>query len=771
MILLIDDDPTLEPLVTGLLSAGGEGMLDVTAAGTLTDGLELLRNAEHCVILLDLRLPDSDGLQTLAACHAARPGDTPIIVLTAEGDRALAVAALREGADDFLLKTELTPQTLARAIRYAIERAAHRLALRAMELRAGAVLESIDSLIGLIDDRGVLLQVNSAWRSFAERSGCPVLGAPLGCKFIDFCSGMNHPLAALFVAEARQLLGGEKPRFEETLSCETSPDHDLTIRVRGASVDLPAGRAMAIVIDDLTQKVRFERQINAYAERLTVAIEAGHVGTWDWDLRTNRVEWSPWHYRIFGLSHDQFEGTAESFYRSVHPDDRGIVSAHIVESRTTRSPYRATHRIVRPDGAVRWVEAQGRFLFSDSGEPIRMSGAVVDITDRHLASARHVLSQRLEALGELSAGISHDLRNTLTLANAAIATLESATGLDSRSATAVADLRLAMSQAGQLAGSLIDFAQPRRIEPSQVVDLNNVCMGFVALLRRLLPRGLRLVAECGREPAAVVIAPVHVQQVLMNLVLNARDAMGGEGEIRVRVTPGAHQHILEVSDNGPGIANDVQTHLFEPFYTAKADGEGSGLGLTIVKTILDGSGGSIEVDSAPGRGATFRLRWPASHASLTSDRERGLASTAVEAKATKSIAIIQTDDYARRILADGLGEAGYTVYEADRVESAEAVIRRGDLQPAVLVIDDALLRDTIAGGTSLEECRRRGIARLRGAGCAGPVILITAGDVEDGEEYFAISKPFSVGQVCAAVRAMLEDELPVGPSDEGQDGG
>ncbi len=780
MVLVIDDDPALAPLVRGLLSAGGEGGLDVTEAHSLGEGLQLLRDAEHCVVLLDLRLPDSDGLQSLEACRANCRTDTPIVVLTAEGDRALAVAALREGADDFLLKTELTPSSIARVIRYAIERSGYREALRAVEARARVVVESIDSMISVVDERGRLLEVNRAWRQFAQRTNCPVMSVEPGVDFFEHCRRSDHSFGLHLVHEARELLSAGSLRFESMWEGKAACGARVALRLRGAAIDLPIGRGVAFVIDNLSEQRRIERELAAYTERLALAVEAGHVGAWDWNLLTGRVVGTPWLYRIFDRDETSLR-TAEDYLAAMPPEDEAAARAELDRARRERNNYVITHRVRRPDGGIRLVEAEGRYIYNDAGEAVRMCGALVDVTDERLANAKQSLSQRLEALGELSAGVSHDLKNTLTLAHAALATLEVAKGLDDAARTAVADLRLATNQAAQLAGSLLAFAQPQAQLQSQqgpsVVDLNEVCLGFVAFLRRLLPRNLRIAAECGREPALVRVPTVSVQQVVMNLVLNARNAIeaerGGEGEVRIRVTPGASEsgtptHLLEVTDNGPGIPAEGFSRLFEPFVSVRPSGRGTGLGLAIVKTIVDTTGGSVHVHSQPGAGATFQIRWPACAPESLVFEDRGLARTSLEAKARPTVAVIQAGEYARRILADGLGEAGFAVHEADSFEAVAQAIERGDLRPAAVVMEDALLPEpavgsaTARGAGSDEHRRRSGIERLRSVGSLAPVILITADEHSEGsldsEDFLAIAQPVSVGQVCAAVRAVLDSD-------------
>jgi PAS domain S-box-containing protein len=769
MVLVIDDDPTLAPLVEGLLSAGGEGHLDVDSAATLAEGIEILqRNGEPpCVVLLDLRLPDSDGLATLAACREVSGNRSPIVVLTADGDRSLAVAALREGADDFLLKTELTARALSRALRYSIERTQYRAALAATEARAGAVFRSIDSMIAIVGADGTLLEVNDAWSRFAEATGCPVMQATANADFLGHCRALHHPFADLILGALGRLQAHPSESFEEIASGMPPCGSQVHLRVRACTVELAVGRGVAIVLDDFTERFAHQEELRVYAERLTLAIEAGHVGTFTYDLSSGHVEWSPWHYRIVGIEPAAFGQRLSDFLAYVHPDDRDRVVAEMEKARTAREPIKSAYRIVRSDGAIRFIEGEARFTFDAAGNAVRLSGAIVDTTDQRVAIARQGLSHRLEALGELATGIAHDLRNTLSLAHTALNRLADIEHHSPVVSDAVADLRLVSDQAGQLIGSLLDFAKPRRSGPTPVIDLNHTVLHFVSFLRRLLPASLRVSVECGRETAPVVAEAVHVQQVIMNLVLNARDATDGAGEIQVRVVPGSRAHLLEVTDNGPGIAEADRAHLFEPFYRGRTDGSGAGLGLAIVKAILDANAASISFDAAARSGSIFRILWPAATQAVESDGSARPGS-GIEAKPSALVVLVQPPGYARRVLADGLAELGYRVDERDDLTAARKAVVEERNRPSALIVDDCHPQGAPhASGAVGTVGTSEWLRELREAGCTAPIVLLTdAPSSADEDEFLVLFKPYSVGQVQAAVRAVL-DEGTFELSDEG----
>jgi len=258
-----------------------------------------------------------------------------------------------------------------------------------------------------------------------------------------------------------------------------------------------------------------------------------------------------------------------------------------------------------------------------------------------LSRARRVHAQRLATIGKLSTGIAHDLSNMLALGLAAVQRLEACVPEHGEARAALDDLRLVSEHSQDLARALLTFAQPAREPgrgdtPRQTVDLNSACADLARLVQRLLPKTLRLALDTDDQPAYVLAPPVHIQQVLTNLLLNARDALDGAGEIHVRVRRGPTAHMLEVSDNGPGIPSAVLSRIFEPFFSAPVRStlrrsgaargprvqhteSGTGMGLTIVKTIVDEAGGTIDVASRAGR-TTFRIEWPAFNPPVAVDR-------------------------------------------------------------------------------------------------------------------------------------------------------
>ncbi|MFO0828818.1 MAG: response regulator [Phycisphaerales bacterium] len=630
MVLVIDDDPTVSPLIAGMLRRGGEGTLRVSAAASLRAGLEAIVAAIPEVVLLDLRLPDSDGLETIRRVRASLGDAVPVIAVTADGDRELAIASLREGADDFLLKNELTAATVARTVRYAIERA-------------------------------------------------------------EFQRSRRQAEAALRASNAR----------------------------------------------------------------LEAAIDAGRLGVWGWEFGSDRVRCAGCNADLFGCAPGSDETSVEAALSRVHAEDRGLLEAAMRAAPSRGDTQRVEFRIAAPDGRIRWIEGHGRLVHDADGAPTGMAGVIVDVTERRLASARHVQSQRLEAIGELAAGVAHDLGNVLALGMTAMHRLET-TRLDADAAAARDDLTVAMTQARELVGSLLAFASPDRggARAPSATDLGGAAEAFVRFLRRVLPARLRLSVDRGNHEAWVAADRVLLQQVLMNLVLNARDAVDGEGhvEVRVRVADGSTpMHLLEVLDDGPGVPADALPRLFDAFYSRRADGRGVGLGLAIVKSIVDAAGGRIDVGSRPEGGAAVRVYLPGAPAPASSDRGEPVTAPS-SSRAAPLIAVVESHEYVRRMMADGLMEAGYRVSEWTSTDALVEASARGEFRPDGVIVDP---QESDGDGPAC-------IARLRAAGCDVPTLLVVSeehgGAVGGDAHAWVLRKPFSIADLRRAVRMTLDAE-------------
>jgi len=307
------------------------------------------------------------------------------------------------------------------------------------------------------------------------------------------------------------------------------------------------------------------------------------------------------------------------FERILHPDDRRAVVDEMRRSRDRLEPFSRDYRLRARDGSVVWVHDESVPVLDSEGKPEFIQGYLVDITERKALEAALSHAQKTEALGRLAAGIAHDFNNLLTAISGYATAAADSLDNPSRARRLLGEVRSAVERAGRLTRQLLAFSRRQELTIEDV-DLVQVVSGMETMLVHLAGPEAEVAFELCSE-AVVRADRSELEQVLMNLVANARDAVGPYGRItvrterahvtgveadRLRIAPGEYAALV-VSDDGAGMAPDVVARVFDPFFTTKERGAGTGLGLSTVQGIVRQSGGAVDVSSRPGEGSTFRI--------------------------------------------------------------------------------------------------------------------------------------------------------------------
>lgn len=384
---------------------------------------------------------------------------------------------------------------------------------------------------------------------------------------------------------------------------------------------------------DVTSELRARQQLETRTDellrtntRLRLAADAGRLGAWEWEMATGRVIWSPELERIHGLEPGTFPGTFEAYQSDMHPEDRERVLGRIAEAVERRQPHQLEYRIVPPDGRVRWVEARGQIFMDRHGEPERLVGICMDITERK--EAEQELRAHAERLARLAAALnrtnrdldafayaaSHDLRAPLRgIANLAQWIEEdlSAEGtLKSETRDMLALLRSRMHRMEALIDGILEYSRVGRITELPVhVDTASLIGEVVDLLD--VPGHAEISISADLDD--VHSAPLPLQQIFMNLIGNALK-YNRSATPRVWITSQDAGGFVRFSvrDNGPGIPAEYHDRIWGIFQTldSRDKVEGTGIGLSLVKKLVEGQGGHAWVESTPGDGATFHFLWP-----------------------------------------------------------------------------------------------------------------------------------------------------------------
>jgi two-component system, cell cycle sensor histidine kinase and response regulator CckA len=453
------------------------------------------------------------------------------------------------------------------------------------------------------------------------------------------------------------------------------------------------------LVRDISERERWEEQINETSRRLELATTSAGFGVWDLDVAAGSLLWNDRMFELYGVSPDNFDGTRAFWSACLHPGDRDRVLAAGDAALEGTGNFDAEFRVVTADGRVKTLKGEAVVVRDPQGRALRMIGLNRDITRQRSLEAQLLQAQKMEAVGRLAGGVAHDFNNNLTviLGYAELSKLVQVSGdtyheyLD--------QIIKAAEHSRDITQQLLAFSRNEVIAPRQV-DLNQLLKQTEKTLSRLIGEDVRLKMTTPEAIWPVLIDPAQVHQIIMNLAVNARDAMpvGGALSIDTRnlwideayclnspeAVPGEYVR-LTVSDTGVGMDRETLGHIFEPFFTTKGVGKGTGLGLATVYGIVSQNGGFIEVSSEPGKGAAFALFLP------RMIREAGpQTETASRPGAGEGAVLLVEDEVSVRQMAQLMLEnAGFSVLAASSPSEALDLCRRPELRI------DALLTDVI----------------------------------------------------------------------------
>jgi PAS domain S-box-containing protein len=464
------------------------------------------------------------------------------------------------------------------------------------------------------------------------------------------------------------------------------------------------GQAVQRAIDErnLQQAKRHaERALGAAEERTRFALEAAHVGTWEVDVKTGDARWSETLEALHGLQPGAFRGTLEAFLDCIHPDDRPQVAATLERSMREHTDSNVLYRTQWPDGSIHWISGVGRTFYDDGGLQLRAAGIALDVTERRTLEEQYRQAQKMEAIGQLAGGVAHDFNNILTaIEGYCLLAIENAP-TDSPLQTDLHEIRRAAERAASLTRQLLAFSRRQILEP-RVLDLRESLTSMAPMLRRLIGEQIEVVVRATTDIGRVKADPGQIEQVILNLAVNARDAMPDGGTLLLEVAdavldesygrrhatmrPGPYV-MLAVSDTGSGMDAATQARIFEPFFTTKEQGKGTGLGLATVYGIVKQSGGHIWVYSELDRGSTFKVYLPRVDEAL----EAPVApSAAGSVHGQETILVVEDEQAVRALVRRALERYGYRILVAGTPSEALDIART---EPAVihLLLSDVIL--------------------------------------------------------------------------------
>jgi PAS domain S-box-containing protein len=886
-ILIVEDVASDVELLTRELSRALEAHTTLVV-DTEAELVRALHEFAPQVVLSDHFLPGFDGNDVLRIVKHERPR-TPVVIVTGTLGDEMAADYINAGAADFVLKDRL--QRLGPAVRRALmvqralqDAASAEAALVRSERRFRKLAEHGNAVITLLDAAGLI--------TYSTPTVTAALGyAPwenVGVAVLD----LIHP-------EDARTAG---PLFKEVLAYPGRVARgDFRVRHRDDSwrdlevvavnrLEDPDVAAIVVNYHDISERKRTETALRRTTELLAHGQAVANIGSWEWDINTDAVTWSEEQYRIFGVTPGPGPLAYTDFLARLHPDDRALVAGAISRALKTHTPFEIDHRIVRPDGNLRFLISRGGIISDRAGRPARLIGVAVDMTARKQAeetlrrvnerleaviqaaplaifaldlegtvqtwnpaaerlfgwlaaevmgkplpivpddkqeefrdtrdrvlkgellggvervrirkdgtpvsvnvftaalhdaegrvsgslaliedvtNVKHLerqvfLSQKLEAVGRLAGGVAHDFNNLLTAIIGSADLLRESLPIDHDGRLESDEIRTAALRAADLTHQLLAFSRQQVLE-TQVLSLNEVVLAMDKLLRRLIGEDISVRTVMAPDLGAVRADPSKLEQVVVNLAVNARDAMPRGGELtietanvalddtyaakHVAIVPGPYV-MLMVTDTGVGMDAQTQERVFEPFFTTKERGKGTGLGLATVYGIVKQSGGYVWIYSEVGRGTTFKIYLPRVDAPAE-PLEAAPAPTG-QLCGSETVLVVEDQEEVRRLIHKLLKARGYNVLVAangtDAIRLAQEYCGRIQL----------LVTDVVMPGMSGRE-----VGRTLGTSRPEMKVLYLSGYTDDsvvrhgvlqaGVEF--LQKPFTADVLARKVRDVLD---------------
>jgi two-component system cell cycle sensor histidine kinase/response regulator CckA len=610
-------------------------------------------------------------------------------------------------------------------------------------LHDARLLSQVRDAVIVTDMAGVVTHWNDGATRVFGWTAAELVGQPLLHRFPEAARPAVGELNALIAAGAA--FAGEFEDYRKDgsrvwIDARVSVIADAAgrpIAIMGISHDISARKQAEAERDRLETELR---QLVEHLEAANLALRASDERCRQITDSISEVFWlttvdkremqylSPAYEAIWGRSRTEAIATPNAWKDAIHPEDR----ARVIEAATTkqmRGDYDEEYRIVRPDGAIRWIRDRAFPVRDEHGQVVRVAGVAEDITARRQLEEQLRQSQKMEAIGQLAGGIAHDFNNLLTVIGGNSELL--LPGAADQDRESVEEIVKAVARAAGLTRQLLAYSRKQVLAP-QLVDLNAVVADTERMLRRVIGEDVSLVTRLQRPLPPITADVGQLEQVLLNLAVNARDAMPLGGRLTIRTMTDGGDVVLDVTDTGIGMSDEVKRRVFEPFFTTKPVGR-------------------VTVDSEPGRGTSFRISLPAQRATSLDGRELR-SEKAPLVHGAETVLLVEDEDGVRTLTERVLRRAGYHVLTAATGAEAEDVAER-HATPIDVLVTDVVMPDR-AGPVLAEQllARRPQMKVLYVSGYTDDAV-VRRGVVSEGMPF--LQKPFSPGGLTRKIRDVL----------------
>jgi PAS domain S-box-containing protein len=616
------------------------------------------------------------------------------------------------------------------------------------------ILSSISDAFGALDAHWRFIYANRNLASLAQTTPEALVGRELWKVAPAFCAA------------------GSERALRQAVESRASTTFEMFVphlnRWYETSV-YPLESGLSLCSRDITARLDAERALRESEERLRLAPEAAMVGTWTNDLQNGQLLWSPELRRLFGLSPQSFAETEEALLELVHRDDRDTVKDFFARCKQAQIPVEAEFRYSNPADETRWMLIRGRGYVDAAGLASRLVGIAIDVTVQKQNEEKLRHTQRLESLGVLAGGVAHDFNNLLLviMGNASLAS--SLLAPQHPASAPLEQVGLASNRAADLTRQMLAYSGKGHVEIARL-QVSTIIRDIERLVRSVIPKNVELKVDLRAELPFIEADAGQMHQVIMNLVLNAAEAIPEErqGTVWVRASaqcctenatgkglsagqPPAGDYVtIEVEDDGIGMDEPTQARIFEPFFTTKFLGRG--LGLAAVLGIIRSHKGTLRVDSTPGRGTRFQVLLAAKFAA--SQAIHGEAIAKRDLRGEGLILVVDDESSVRQLAGTILETYGYSVLTADDGYTAVELLRRCTSQPDLVLLD--LSMPGLSAQQTIEQLRflRSDLAILLSSGYAECDILRK---FNNGHYLGFIHKPYTPSQLLEKVKGAIAE--------------
>jgi PAS domain S-box-containing protein len=750
-ILIVEDSAT-QAMALCMVLESQQFLVDRVASGE--EALAFLQTSAVDIVLSDIVMPGMSGY-TLCERIKAVPAtaNLPVVLLTSLGDPLDIVRGLECGADNYVTKP-YEPEYLCARIRNVLDRQLLRRAPKASlgvnvsflgttfsinsekeqildlfissvedVVRTNRALQESQSELAAAQARleeyahGMYRQAQISTEKYAAlmhqaSDAIAVLDVEgriveanvqatelLGMPMHQLC---GHPLADFATPDCAprltQALAGlrEVPRVTADLDFVHATGRIATCGFSASRTNSEHWDLVLVILHDVTDVRNATNRAHASQAKLAQAQQVAAVGSWERNLVTGASEWSDETCRILGIPQQAASARGNLFLESVHPDDRAAAVDALRRAEREGRAIDIEVKVVRKDRATRVVHVRGEAVYDARRVRVALLGTLQDVTEQRLLETQLRQAQKMEAVGQLAGGVAHDFNNLLTVITSYSVMLISELPIDSPIRADIQEIAAAAARAETLTRQLLAFSRQQVLQP-QSVDVGALALGLRTLLRRLVREDIEIVTVIDPATGVAWADPGQIEQVLVNLVVNARDAMPEGGTITLTTAACEHAsagappspHVLiKVADTGLGIPPEVQARMFEPFYTTKEAGKGTGLGLSTVYGIVRQSGGDIVVDSTVGIGTTFRIYLPIG--TVTHQPKHSTGQYRIAPTTGETVLVVEDDDALRTAICRILRKQGYQVLEVRNGREALDLCAQQTV-PIHLVLSDIVM--------------------------------------------------------------------------------